>query len=112
MTEQQVFLLLQVPLVGMFIFYALRISADNRADVSKRDEQWRAFIEQLSKQSTAFMEQQNVIWRGFVKDMIETATESRDMNTQRLAELATVMKSLQDDFKAHDQRTYSHAEKR
>ena len=112
MTEQQVFLLLQVPLVGMFIFYALRTSADNRADAAKRDEQWRAFLEQQSKQNIAFMDQQNVIWRGFVKDMIETSTDSRDMNTQRLAELATIMKSLQDDFKAHDQRTFGHAEKR
>ena len=112
MTEQQVFLLLQVPLVGLFIFYALRISADNRADVSKRDEQWRAFLETQSKQSIAFMEQQNVIWRGFVKDMIETSTDSRDLNTQRLAELATVIKALQDDFKMHDQRTYGYSEKR
>ena len=38
-------------------------------------------------------------------DMIDTSTESRDMNTQRLAELATIMKSLHDDFKAHDQRS-------
>ncbi len=104
MPEYAVNLLIQVPLVGMFIFYALRTSADNRADASKRDEQWRSFLEQQAKSNTAFIEQQNVLWRGFIKDMNDTSCASGDLQAQRLMELAQIISGLRADFKEHDQR--------
>lgn len=94
MTEQQLVpLIVQVPLVGAFIFFALRLSADYRADADRRDKQWQAFIEQ-----------QNVLWRGFIKDLNEQNCTSNDLTSQRLAELAQIIGSLLNDFKAHDQR--------
>lgn len=105
MPEYAVNLLIQVPLVGMFIFYALRTSADNRADAAKRDEQWRTFLEQQAKSNAAFIEQQNILWRGFIKDMNDTSCASGDLQAQRLGELAQILSSLKDEFRNHDART-------
>lgn len=109
MPDYAVNLLIQVPLVGMFIFYALRTSNDNRADSAKRDEQWRAFLEQQAKSNAAFVEQQNILWRGFIKDMNDMSCASGDLQAQRLAELAQIIGALQQDFRAHDQRAISNA---
>jgi len=37
-------LLVQVPLVGMFIWFTLRQSKDFLSAMEKRDEQWRIFL--------------------------------------------------------------------
>ena len=95
MTEQQLVpLVVQIPLVFAFMWFTLRLSADYRADAVRRDTQWQAFIEQ-----------QNILWRGFIKDMNEQSHASNDLTSQRLSELAQIISSLLDDFKAHDQRT-------
>jgi len=50
-------LLTQVPLVGIFVWFALqwiRIFTDSMAE---RDEAWREFIEQQSTQDKAFLKQ-------------------------------------------------------
>jgi hypothetical protein len=87
-------LLIQIPLVGIFVWFSLRLSADHRADAERRDSQWQMFIEQ-----------QNVLWRGFIKDLSEQSSASSDLTSQRLSELAQIISSLLDDFKTHDQRT-------
>jgi hypothetical protein len=84
-------LLIQIPLVGIFVWFALRLSADYRTDTARRDEQWQRFIEQ-----------QNELWRNFIRELVERSSNSEDMTAQRLTELATVIRGLLDDFKAHD----------
>lgn len=86
-------LLTQIPLVGLFIWFTLRLSGDYRADAEKRDKQWQTFIEQ-----------QNELWRGFIRDLVERSSSADDTVSQRLSDLAIVIRSLVDDFKIHDQR--------
>jgi len=87
-------LLIQIPLVGIFVWFTLRLSADYRADASRRDEQWQKFIEQ-----------QNELWRSFIKELVERSSTAEDMTSQRLTELATIIRGLLDDFKVHDTKT-------
>jgi hypothetical protein len=95
MTEQQLVpLIVQIPLVFAFMWFTLRLSGDHRADAIRRDVQWQAFIEQ-----------QNILWRNFIKDLTEQGRASNDLTSQRLSELAQIISSLLDDFKVHDQRT-------
>lgn len=93
MTADIIPLLVQVPLLGVFVWFTLRLSADYRADAARRDGQWQIFIDQ-----------QNSLWRGFIKDLNDQNCTSNDLTAQRLAELAQVISVLQADFKAHDQR--------
>lgn len=94
-------LLIQIPLLGAFIWFTLRLSADFRSDAKERDKQWQIF-----------MDQQNVLWRGFVKELVDKSVIADDMVSQRLFELVGIIKELQSDFKLHDQRTFVHTEKR
>lgn len=91
MPDQVISLLIQIPLVGAFMWFALRLSADYRADTDKRDKQWQAFIEQ-----------QNELWRNFIRELVERSSNADDMVSQRLSELATITRSLLDDFRSHD----------
>ncbi len=84
-------LLIQIPLVGIFVWFTLRLSADYRADTAKRDEQWQKFIEQ-----------QNELWRNFIRELVERSSEAEDLTSQRLAELALVIRQLLDKFESHD----------
>lgn len=91
MNSDMISLLIQIPLLGVFVWYTLRLSADYRADAGRRDEQWQRFIEQ-----------QNELWRNFIRELVERSSGADDMTSQRLAELATVIRGLLDDFKSHD----------
>ena len=84
-------LLIQIPLVGIFVWFTLRLSADYRNDTTRRDEQWQRFIEQ-----------QNELWRNFIRELVERSSDAEDMTSQRLTELAVIIRGLLDDFKAHD----------
>lgn len=84
-------LLIQVPLLAAFIWFTLRLSSDYRADTALRDAQWQGFISQ-----------QNELWRSFIKELVERSSTADDVVSQRLYELATLIKSLLDDFKTHD----------
>lgn len=56
--EQYIGLLVQVPLVGIFIWFTLRIVDRFMASLDKRDTQWQAFLEEqrkLSSESIASM---------------------------------------------------------
>lgn len=90
-------LLAQIPLVGIFVWFTLRMSADFRSDAKARDTEWQAFISQ-----------QNELWRGFVRDLVEKSATADDMVSQRLFELVGIIRELQHDFKAHDLNTVRH----
>ena len=47
--EQYVGLLVQVPLVGIFIWFTLRIVDRFMASLDKRDTQWQSFLEEQRK---------------------------------------------------------------
>ncbi len=49
--EPYIGLLIQVPLVGVFIWFALRLISIFMAFLDKRDESWQAFLEQQRKQN-------------------------------------------------------------
>ncbi len=49
--EPYIGLLIQVPLVGVFIWFALRLISIFMASLDKRDESWQAFLEQPRKQN-------------------------------------------------------------
>ncbi len=49
--EPYIGLLIQVPLVGVFIWFALRLVSIFMASLDKRDESWQAFLEQQRKQN-------------------------------------------------------------
>jgi len=87
-------LLVQIPLVGIFVWFTLRMSADYRADTNRRDDQWQKFIEQ-----------QNELWRNFIRELVERSSEAEDMTSQRLAELALVIRQLLDKLESHDAKT-------
>jgi hypothetical protein len=92
MTQPEVLsLLIQVPILGAFIWFTLRLSSDFRADAKIRDTQWQDFIKQ-----------ENILWRGFVQELVEKSTVADDMVSQRLFELVGIIKDLQGDFKVHD----------
>lgn len=93
MAAEYINLLVQVPLIGIFVWFSLRLSADYRADSERRDKQWQSFIEQ-----------QNQLWRSFIKDLTDQSCTANDMTSQRLAELAQLIGGLLADFKTHDQR--------
>lgn len=93
LSQEIVQLLIQVPLLGVFVWFTLKLSGDFRADTAKRDEQWQKFIEQ-----------QNELWRNFIRELVERSSSADDTVSQRLSELALVIRSLVDDFKTHDQR--------
>ena len=90
-------LLIQIPLLGAFIWFTLRLSADFRADAKIRDTQWQDFIRQ-----------ENVLWRGFVQELVDKSTVADDMVSQRLFELVGIIRELQHDFKTHDLNTVRH----
>lgn len=97
LSQEIVQLLIQVPLLGVFVWFTLKLSGDFRADTAKRDEQWQKFIEQ-----------QNELWRNFIRELVERSLSADDTVSQRLGELGIVIRSLIDDFKNHDQRTTGH----
>ena len=49
MENSYIGLLVQVPLVGMFIWFTLRQNKDFLDAMGKRDEQWRNFLEHQTK---------------------------------------------------------------
>ena len=52
--EGYISLLVQIPLVGMFIWFTLRQNHDFLTAMEKRDEQWRIFLKaQTDSMSTA-----------------------------------------------------------
>jgi len=98
MTQVEVITLLaQIPLVGIFVWFTLRLSADFRSDAKARDAEWQSFITQ-----------QNELWRGFVRDLVEKSAIADDMVSQRLFELVGIIRELQHDFKTHDLNTIRH----
>jgi hypothetical protein len=111
MPTEVINLLIQVPLIGVFIYFALRMSQDYRIDTAKRDAQWQAFMDERNKLWMESRAQQDELWRAFIREINDRNGNFEDMIGQRLAELASLHKSLIDDFKAHDQRTFSHAGK-
>ncbi len=46
MPENYISLLAQIPLVGIFVWFSLRLITVFMASLEKRDEQWRVFLEQ------------------------------------------------------------------
>lgn len=96
MDAQYISLLIQFPLVGVFIWFTLRMQADYRADMTRREEQWQRFLEQKDE-----------IWRNFIRELVERSSEAEDMTSQRLTELALIMKQLLDKFESHDAKTSS-----
>lgn len=93
MDSNLISLLVQIPLVGIFVWFTLRMSSDYRADTNRRDDQWQKFIEQ-----------QNEVWRNFIRELVERSSEAEDMTSQRLAELAQIIRQLLDKFESHDAR--------
>ena len=89
-----IYLLIQVPLVGIFVFFTLRLSRDFREDTKVRDVQWQTFIAQ-----------QNDLWRNFVKELTDKSSDADDIVAQRLFELTNIINNLLSDFKTHDART-------
>lgn len=51
--ETYIGLLIQVPLVGMFIWFTLRQNKDFLAAMEKRDEQWREFLKDHTNTTNA-----------------------------------------------------------
>ena len=88
MNPDYISLLIQVPILGAFIWFTLRLSSDFRADTKTRDVQWQAFIAQ-----------QNDLWRSFIKDMLDTSNRAEDMTAHRLQELAAIISVLRDDLR-------------
>lgn len=109
MDSNLVSLLIQIPLVGAFMWFSLRLSSDYRADINKRDTQWQAFIKEQNELHEKRSDQQNEIWRHFIQELVERSSESEDMTSQRLTELAGIIKQLLDKFESHDSRTYNDA---
>ncbi len=50
-TEAYISLLIQVPLVGAFIWFALRLISIFMASLDRRDASWQTFLEQQRKQN-------------------------------------------------------------
>lgn len=94
LSQEVIQLLIQIPLLGVFVWFTLRLSADYRADGEKREAQWQTFITQ-----------QNELWRNFIRELVERSSTADDTVSQRLSELAIVIRALVEDFKGHDQRT-------
>lgn len=108
-------ILIQFPLVAAFMWFALKVTSDQRAEIERLEKQWQSEIERIVDQWTQdikrrddewreFTREQNVQWRGFIGDFWERSTQADDLVASRLAELANVLKSLSDDFKDHDRR--------
>ncbi len=58
MQDSYISLLIQIPLVGIFVWFSLRLISIFMASLEKRDEQWRVFLEeqrQSSQDAIAYM---------------------------------------------------------
>jgi len=51
MTDSYISLLIQIPLVGIFVWFSLRLISIFMASLEKRDEQWRVFLEEQRQSS-------------------------------------------------------------
>jgi hypothetical protein len=51
MNDTYISLLIQVPLVGIFVWFSLRLISVFLASLEKRDAQWQAFLEEQRKAS-------------------------------------------------------------
>jgi len=52
-SDAWVSLLIQVPLVGIFIWFTLKLNEQNIQAVNKRDMEWRDFLKEQREQSNA-----------------------------------------------------------
>lgn len=50
-------LLIQVPLVGIFVWFALQLVRLFNDTITKRDDAWRVFLEQQEEASRSFLKQ-------------------------------------------------------
>ena len=71
-------LLVQIPLVGIFIFFVIRTQKDQSERESKRDETWTKTLDRMSNNNKATLEQlmvnfteQNKMWRQSLSDQGE-----------------------------------------
>ena len=75
----------------------IEYNANTKKLIDDQNEFWRLFSDK-----------QSLIWQNFIKDIVERSSSSDDMVAMRLTELASIIKSLSDDFRDHDSRTVSH----
>lgn len=52
-TDAWVSLLIQVPLVGIFIWFTLKLNEQNQVASTKRDDEWRDFLKEQREASNA-----------------------------------------------------------
>lgn len=52
-TDAWVSLLIQVPLVGIFIWFTLKLNEQNQTAATKRDDEWRGFLKEQREASNA-----------------------------------------------------------
>ncbi len=53
MENSYISLLIQIPLVGIFVWYSSRQNKDFLDAMAKRDEQWRAFLHEHTESTNA-----------------------------------------------------------
>ena len=69
--ESYVSLLIQVPLVGMFIWFTLRQNKDFLTAMEKRDEQWRGFLREHTESSNSAISRIAEEVKGLSREMSE-----------------------------------------
>ena len=58
MNDQYISLLVQVPLVGIFIYFTLRLISIFNATIEKRDDAWQTAIEKRDQEWRIFLSEQ------------------------------------------------------
>ena len=81
-------LLIQVPIVGAFIFFVLMITRLYIQNEGERDEQWQTFLQQLSDSECGTI---NTMREGIGASMREMQLALRDMSRQIAKNTAIIL---------------------
>jgi hypothetical protein len=92
-TEAYIGLLIQVPLVGIFVWFSLKIVSIFMASLDLRDRQWTTSLESRDKQWQDFLEQQRKANNEAIAHMAQRFSDEIKQLGKEVAELRGAIKT-------------------
>jgi hypothetical protein len=102
MSDGIIGLLIQVPLVGIFVWFTLKVLSLQREERTARDKNWREFITSQTQSFLDFSNKQDEKWRGFLSTEKEQRLATMADAGGELEALAKSIKELFDALRQHE----------
>ncbi len=102
-TGDVIALAVQIPLVGLFIWFTLRILDRQRDERAERDKLWKEFLAQQTVSFLDAMKARDVNWQTFLTGEKEQRESAMSGASEDLKAIASGMKELFAAISAHEE---------